>query len=245
MKLSLLTALNEERAERRAVIVVTDVESGEQRLVKAADVANDPLKTVLSEHLRSGKSGMEETPQGRVFLTVYVPAAQLVVIGAVHISQALAPVGKLLGYDVTIVDPRTAFATPERFPDVKVIAEWPDKALPPLNVDRYTAFVALTHDPKIDDPALLHALARDCFYIGALGSRKTHARRLDRLKQAGVSDADLARIHAPIGLYIGAVSPAEIAVAIMAQITERLRQEPDQEPHEALEAGRPLVKAAS
>ena len=245
MKLSLLTALNEERAARRAVIVVTDVESGEQRLVKAADVANDPLKTVLSEHLRSGKSGMEETPQGRVFLTVYVPAAQLVVIGAVHISQALAPVGKLLGYDVTIVDPRTAFATPERFPDVKVIAEWPDKALPPLNVDRYTAFVALTHDPKIDDPALLHALARDCFYIGALGSRKTHARRLDRLKQAGVSDADLARIHAPIGLYIGAVSPAEIAVAIMAQITERLRQEPDQKPHEASEAGRPLVKAAS
>ena len=245
MKLSLLTALNAERAARRAAIVVTDVESGEQRLVKAADIAKDPLKAVLSEHLRSGKSGMEETPQGRVFLTVYVPAAQLVVIGAVHISQALAPVGKLLGYDVTIVDPRTAFATPERFPDVKVIAEWPDKALPPLNVDRYTAFVALTHDPKIDDPALLHALARDCFYIGALGSRKTHARRLERLKQAGVSDADLARIHAPIGLDIGAVSPAEIAVAIMAQITERLRQEPDEEPGQAPRTERPLAKAAS
>ena len=147
-----------------------------------------------------------------------------------HISQALAPIGKLLGYDVTIVDPRTAFATPERFPDVKVIAEWPDKALPPLNVDRYTAFVALTHDPKIDDPALLHALSRDCFYIGALGSRKTHARRLERLKQQGLSDADLARIHAPIGLDIGAVSPAEIAVAIMAQITERLREEPARRP---------------
>jgi xanthine dehydrogenase accessory factor len=237
MKLSLLTALNAERAARRAAIVVTDVESGEQRLVKAADIAKDPLRVVLAEHLRSGKSGMEETPQGRVFLTVYVPAAQLVVIGAVHISQALAPIAKLLGYDVTIVDPRTAFATPERFPDVKVIAEWPDTALPPLNVDHYTAFVALTHDPKIDDPALLHALARDCFYIGALGSRKTHARRLDRLRDQGVSDADLARIHAPIGLDIGAVSPAEIAVAIMAQITERLREEP--------EAERPLVKAAS
>jgi xanthine dehydrogenase accessory factor len=245
MKLSLLTALNAERAARRAAIVVTDVESGEQRLVKAADIAKDPLKAVLSEHLRSGKSGMEETPQGRVFLTVYVPAAQLIVIGAVHISQALAPVGKLLGYDVTIVDPRTAFATPERFPDVKVIAEWPDKALPPLHVDRYTAFVALTHDPKIDDPALLHALSRDCFYVGALGSRKTHARRLERLKQAGVSDAGLARIHAPIGLDIGAVSPAEIAVAIMAQITERLRQEPDEEPGQAPEAERPLAKAAS
>jgi len=237
MKLSLLTALNAERAARRAAIVVTDVESGEQRLVKAADIAKDPLKAVLSDHLRGGKSGMEDTPEGRVFLTVYVPAAQLIAIGAVHISQALAPIAKLLGYVVTIVDPRTAFATPERFPDVKVIAEWPDEALPPLNVDRYTAFVALTHDPKIDDPALLHALARDCFYIGALGSRKTHARRLERLKQQGVNDADLSRIHAPIGLDIGAVSPAEIAVAIMAQITERLREEP--------EAERPLVKAVS
>jgi xanthine dehydrogenase accessory factor len=237
MKLSLLTALNAERAARRAAIVVTDVESGEQRLVKAADVAKDPLKAVLAEHLRSGKSGMEETADGRVFLTVYVPAAQLIVIGAVHISQALAPIGKLLGYDVTIVDPRTAFATPERFPDVKVVAEWPDTALPPLNVDRYTAFVALTHDPKVDDPALLHALSRDCFYIGALGSRKTHARRIDRLKQQGFSEADLSRIHAPIGLDIGAVSPAEIAVAIMAQITERLREEPAED--------RTLVQAVS
>jgi xanthine dehydrogenase accessory factor len=237
MKLSLLTAVNAERAARRAVIVVTDVESGEQRLVKATDIAKDPLRAVLAEHLRSGKSGMEDTAEGRVFLTVYVPAAQLVAIGAVHISQALAPIAKLLGYDVTIVDPRTAFATPERFPDVKVIAEWPDQALPPLNVDHYTAFVALTHDPKIDDPALLHALARDCFYIGALGSRKTHAKRLERLKQQGVSDADLGRIHAPVGLDIGAVSPAEIAVAIMAQITERLREEPAED--------RPLVEAVS
>jgi xanthine dehydrogenase accessory factor len=237
MKLSLLTALNAERGARRAVIVVTHVESGEQRLVKAADVAKDPLRAVLAEHLRSGKSGMEDAAEGRVFLTVYVPAAQLVAIGAVHISQALAPIANLLGYDVTIVDPRTAFATPERFPDVRVVAEWPDKALPPLNVDHYTAFVALTHDPKIDDPALLHALARDCFYIGALGSRKTHAKRLDRLKQQGISDAGLTRIHAPIGLDIGAVSPAEIAVAIMAQITERLREEPAED--------RPLVKAVS
>ena len=237
MKLSLLTALNAERAARRAAIVVTDVESGEQRLVKAADIAQDPLKAVLAEHLRSGKSGMEETAECRVFLTVYVPAAQLIVIGAVHISQALAPIGKLLGYDVTIVDPRTAFATPERFPDVKVIAEWPDTALPPLNVDRYTAFVALTHDPKVDDPALLHALSRDCFYIGALGSRKTHARRIERLREQGSSDADLSLVHAPIGLDIGAVSPAEIAVAIMAQITERLREEPAED--------RPLVQAVS
>jgi xanthine dehydrogenase accessory factor len=230
MKLDILTGLNAERAARRAAIVVTNVESGRQRLVKAADIVRDPLRAALAEHLRTSKSGMEETAEGRVFLTVYVPAPQLVITGAVHISQALAPIGKLVGYDVTIVDPRTAFASPERFPDVKVIAEWPDKALPPLNVDRYTAFVALTHDPKIDDPALLHALARDCFYIGALGSRKTHGRRVERLKAQGVSDDAIDRIHAPIGLDIGAVSPAEIAVSIMAQITERLRQEVDLEP---------------
>jgi xanthine dehydrogenase accessory factor len=239
MKLDILTALNTEREARRAAVVVTDVASGKQRLVKAADIAKDPLRPVLAEHLRSGKSGMEQIAEGRVFLTVHVPAPQLVITGAVHISQVLAPIGQLLGYDVTIVDPRTAFASIERFPDVKVIAEWPDKALPPLNVDRYTAFVALTHDPKIDDPALTHALSRDCFYIGALGSRKTHARRIERLKQQGLTDADLSRIHAPIGLDIGAESPAEIAVAIMAQITERLREEVDAEPAVA------VAKAAS
>jgi xanthine dehydrogenase accessory factor len=215
--------LNNERAARRAAIVVTDEASGAQRLVKRADVAGDPLKDVLEKHLRMGKSGMAETPQGRVFLTVHVPPPRLVVTGAVHISQALAPMAKLVGYDVTIVDPRTAFASFERFPDVKVIADWPDVALPPLAIDHYPAFVALTHDPKIDDPALTHALARDCFYIGALGSKKTHARRVERLKAQGIADAQLARIHSPIGLAIGAVSPAEIAVAIIGEITARLR----------------------
>jgi xanthine dehydrogenase accessory factor len=223
VKLDILKSLNAERAARRAAVVVTDQTTGEQRLVKAADVARDPLKELIEKHIRSGKSGMEEAPQGKVFLTVHVPAPRIVVTGAVHISQALAPIAKLLGYDVTIVDPRTAFASQERFPDVKVIAEWPDVALPPLEVDRYTAFVALTHDPKIDDPALIHALKRDCFYIGALGSKKTHARRVERLKGEGLTDADLARIHAPIGLAIGAVSPAEIAVSIMGEITARLR----------------------
>src|ERR1700751_1091563 len=223
MKLDNLTALNAERAARRAAIVVTNVDNGKQRFVKTADLAKDPLRSALSEHLRSGKSGMIEAAEGNVFLTVYVPSPQLVITGAVHISQALAPIAKLLGYAVTIVDPRTAFASPDRFPDVKVIAEWPDTALPPLNVDHYTAFVALTHDPKIDDPALLHALARDCFYIGALGSRKTHSGRPQRRKQQGGSDAALARIHSPIGLDIAAVSPAEIAVAIIGEITARLR----------------------
>ena len=224
VKLDILKILNAERAARRAIILVTEEASGAQRLVKAVDVAGDRLKDVLEARLRSGKSGMAETPQGKIFLTVHVPPPRLVITGAVHISQALAPIARLLGYDVTIVDPRTAFASIERFPDVKVIAEWPDKALPPLGIDRYTAFVALTHDPKIDDPALTHALERDCFYIGALGSKKTHGRRVERLKGNGIADAALARIHAPIGLDIGAVSPAEIAVAIMGEITARLRQ---------------------
>jgi xanthine dehydrogenase accessory factor len=223
MQLDILSSLNAERAARRAAIVVTDVTSGAQRLVRAADLAGDPLRAELEARLRSGKSGMVEAEGGRVFLTVHVPPPRLVITGAVHISQALAPIATLLGYDVVIVDPRTAFATPERFPDVKVIAEWPDVALPPLNIDRYTAFVALTHDPKIDDPALTHALGRDCFYVGALGSRKTHARRLERLGAQGLGDVALARIHAPIGLAIGAISPPEIAVAIMGEITASLR----------------------
>ena len=227
MKLDILHTLNTERDARRAVVVVTNVESGAQRIVKAADVGRDPLADVIDKRLRMAKSGMEETVEGRVFLTVHVPSPRLVITGAVHISQALAPMGQLLGYDVTIVDPRTAFASPERFPDVKVLAEWPDTALPPLNIDRYTAFVALTHDPKIDDPALLHALQRDCFYIGALGSKKTHGRRVERLKQAGIPDAAIARIHAPIGLSLGAVSPAEIAVSIIAEITQSLRVRSD------------------
>jgi xanthine dehydrogenase accessory factor len=223
MRLDILHSLNTERAARRAAIVVTDIATGDQRFVAATDVAADPLREVLEAHLRSGKSGVEETVQGRVFLTVYVPPPRLVVTGAVHISQALAPMAKLLGYDVTIVDPRTAFASAERFPDVKVIAQWPDEALPPLGVDCYTAFIALTHDPKIDDPALLHALSRECFYIGALGSKKTHARRVERLKAQGITDNAVSRIHAPIGLAIGAVTPPEIAVSIMGEITASLR----------------------
>lgn len=223
MKSDILHALNAERAARRAAIVVTDLASGAQRFVPAATVAADPLRETLEARLRSGKSGMADTPEGRVFLRVFVPPPKLVITWAVHISQALAPMAALLGYDVTIIDPRTAFASPERFPDVKVIAEWPDIALPPLGIDRYTAFVALTHDPKIDDPALLHALSRDCFYIGALGSRKTHARRVERLTAQGIDAAGIARIHGPVGLDIGAVSPPEIAVAIVAEITASLR----------------------
>jgi xanthine dehydrogenase accessory factor len=223
VKLETLTIVNAERAARRPVIVVTDISSGEQRPVKAADFGADPLAAELAKQLRMGKSAMVEADGKKLFLNVYAPTARLVIIGAVHISQALAPLARSLDYDVTVIDPRTAFASAERFPDVSLIAEWPDVALPPLNIDYYAAFVAVTHDPKIDDPALLHAFERGCFYIGALGSRKTHAKRGDRLKAQGVSDADFARIKAPIGLNIGAVSPSEIAVSIMAEITAELR----------------------
>jgi len=223
VKFETLKELNAERAARRPVIVITDTANGEQRLVKAKDIATDPLSAELSRQLRMGKSGAIEIDGKKLFITVHAPTAKLVITGAVHISQALAPIARMLDYDVTVVDPRTAFASPERFPDIPLIAEWPDTALPPLNVDHYTAFVALTHDPKIDDPALAHALERDCFYIGALGSRKTHAKRLERLKKLGFGDNVLSRIHAPIGLNIGAVSPAEIAVAIIGEITHQLR----------------------
>ncbi len=225
MRLSLLSALNAERAARRAAVLVTDIASGEQRLVREAEIAGDPLAQELEEKLRQGKSGLIEQGGNQFFLTVQTPPVRLLVIGAVHISQALAPMAKGVDFDVTIVDPRTAFATPERFPDVPVLAEWPDEVLPRFGIDRYTAVVALTHDPKIDDPALGMALRSECFYIGALGSRKTHERRVQRLTDAGFTESDIARIHAPIGLDIGAISPAEIAVSILGEVVASLRKE--------------------
>ncbi len=225
MRLSLLSDLNAERAARRAAVLVTDIKSGEQRLVRDEGVRSDPMAQNIQERLRQGKSGLVEWDGRQFFLTVQTPPVRVVIIGAVHISQALAPMAKGLELDVTIIDPRTAFATPERFPDVQVRAEWPDAILPEFGIDRYTAVVALTHDPKIDDPALAAAFRSPCFYIGALGSRKTHERRVQRLMASGFTDADLARIHAPIGLDIGAVSPAEIAVSILAEIVATLRKE--------------------
>ena len=229
MKQDLLSALNEERRVRRAVIRVVDLETGAERLVREGDrLLDDPLAGELSKRFRSGKSGVVETDSGgQVFLNVHVPPPRIVAIGAVHISQALAPIARIAGFDVVIVDPRTAFATPERFPDVTLYAEWPDDVRDKLAFDRYTALAAITHDPKIDDPPLIAALQAGCFYVGALGSRKTHAKRVDRLTQAGVSSEDIARIHAPIGLDIGAASPAEIAVATLAQIVNALRKEPE------------------
>lgn len=238
MRLETLTALNAERAARRAALIVTDPEDGGQRLVRAAEIDADPLADILRERLRSGRSGLGEGPDGRpVFVAVHVPPVRFVVVGAVHISQALVPFAAQLGLDLTVIDPRTAFASPERFPNVRLIAEWPDKALEVMGpLDAYTALAALTHDPKIDDPALIAALRADCAYIGALGSRKTHARRVERLWEAGFDEAAIGRIHAPIGLDLGAVSPAEIALAILAQVVSTLRKGSDK-PRDAAPAG--------
>lgn len=223
MDLSLLSVLNAERAARRATVLVTELGSGEQRLAKEVDLAGDPLAEVLDKQLRSGKSGTVELYGRAYLLTVQAPPPRIVVTGAVHISQALAPMAKLLDLDIAVIDPRTAFATQERFPEVTLLAQWPEEALQRVPFDSYTAFVALTHDPKIDDPALIAALRSNCFYIGALGSRKTHGKRLERLAAAGFGEADMKRIHAPIGLDIGAVSPAEIALAILGEIVQALR----------------------
>lgn len=223
MELSILSALNAERTARRASVLVTTIESGAQRLVKAGEIAADPLADVLDKQLRMAKSAMVEVEGAQYFLTVQAPHPRIVITGAVHVSQAMAPMAKLLDLDLVIIDPRTAFATPERFPGVRLLTEWPDEAIATIGLDSYTAFVALTHDPKIDDPGLEAALRSDCFYVGALGSRKTHARRIERLAAAGFDEVATGRIHAPIGLDIGAVSPAEIALAILAEIVSSLR----------------------
>lgn len=226
MKASTLAALNAERAARRPCVLVTDLGSGDQRLVKAGEISGDPMADAIEERLRTAKSGTVEHGGRQYFLTVQAPPARLVIVGAVHVAQALATMAKLADFDVTIVDPRTAFATPERFPGGNVIAEWPDAALPKVGLDRFTAVAALTHDPKIDDPALTLALREECFYIGALGSRKTHGKRVERLTAAGFAESEIARIHAPVGLDIGAVSPAEIAVSVLGEIILSLRKKP-------------------
>ena len=226
MKLELLKQLNAARRERRACALVTELAGGAQRFVAAQAVAGDPLADEIEAALRAGKSGTVERDGAAYFLTVQVPPVRLVMIGAVHISQALGPIARIAGLDAIVIDPRTAFASPERFPDTPVLAQWPDEALEARPLDRYTAICLLTHDPKIDDRALTRALSAECFYIGALGSRKTHARRIERMQAEGFDDAALARIHAPIGLDIGAVSPAEIAVSIAGEIVAALRKKP-------------------
>ena len=226
MKLDLLKQLNGARAARRACVLVTKLDDGAQRFVAAETIGDDPLAEEIEAALRAGKSATVAREGSEYFLTVQVPPVRLVMIGAVHISQALAPIARIAGLDPIVIDPRTAFASPERFPETPILAQWPDEALEERPLDRYTAICLLTHDPKIDDRALTRALKAECFYIGALGSRKTHARRLERMKAEGFNEAALARIRAPIGLDIGAVSPAEIAVSIAGEIVAALRKKP-------------------
>lgn len=219
----ILKALNTERRARRAAVLVKNLADGRDRLVREGDIVAGELGPLVEAAFRSGKSGAVEADGSSWFLAVHAPPARIVAIGAVHISQALAPMARLAGYDFEIIDPRTAFATPERFPDVTLHAEWPEEVLRARPLDAYTALAALTHDPKIDDFALKAALEARCFYVGALGSRKTHGKRVERLLAAGVTEAELARVHAPIGLAIGAANPAEIAVAVLAQIIGAFR----------------------
>ena len=228
MKRAILERLLRDRAAKHAVVLATELQSGAQALVYPQEVFGDlaldgDALARIRQALEADESGTLELGGKRLFLQVQNPPLRLIIIGAVHIAQTLAPMAALAGYSVTIIDPRSAFATDARFPAVKLIGEWPDEAMVTMKLDRRTAVVTLTHDPKLDDPALQTALKADVFYVGALGSRKTHAARLGRLKAAGFSDADCARIHGPVGLDIGALSPAEIAVSILAQITAVLR----------------------
>ncbi len=224
MKKSALDRLLQDRDDRRAVAVVTALENGDQRMVYLDDVGGEgELSEPLADAFARDKSRVVEIDGAEHFIHIFNPPLKMIIIGAVHVSQALIPMAQATGYAVTIIDPRGAFSTKERFPDVSLHDDWPDDVLPGLGVDHRTAILALTHDPKIDDPALSFALKSPCFYIGALGSRKTHAGRRERLAAGGFSDTEMDRIHGPIGLNIGATGVAEIAVSIMGEVTQTLR----------------------
>ena len=219
-----LALLADECAARRACVRISDIDSGEHRLVRASEAANDPFAALLAAKLREGRGGLIEEGGRRLFFDVQMPSVRLLLIGATQIAQTLVGAAKLAGFEVTVIDPRPSFATPERFPGTPVIASWPETVLPDLKLDGFTAVASLSHDPRMEDPALAAALRADCFYVGALGSKITHAKRLERLRAAGFCEADLAKIHAPIGLAIGAANGPEIAIAILAEIIAVLRQ---------------------
>lgn len=229
MRTKLLEQLLHDRAAKRPVVLATRLKSGDQELIypDESDAAS-PIDRAAAATLREDKGQIIEDPVGggEVFLNPFNPPLRMFIVGAVHIAQPLARMAALSGYDVTVVDPRRAFATQERFPGVHLIPEWPDDAMQTLAPDSRTAIITLTHDPKIDDPALSTALKSAAFYVGALGSKKTHAARLERLRREGFGEAALTRIHGPVGLAIGAKSPPEIAVAILAEVTEVLRKGP-------------------
>jgi xanthine dehydrogenase accessory factor len=214
-----------------AVALVTQLATGKQALVTNAAIEGD--LTLDSDELVKARqaldddqSGIVESAAGAIFIEVWNPKPRLLIVGAVHTAQALVPLARLAGYEVTVIDPREAFGSPARFPDVMLRNDWPDEALTALAPDRRTAILTLTHDPKIDDPALETALRSPAFYVGALGSRRTHAKRVERLRAAGFDDAAINRVHGPVGLAIGARTPAEIAISIMAEITAVLRRSP-------------------
>lgn len=220
----LLYELNVARTSRRAVLVLIDLVDGGSRLIRPGDEVAEGLAGPVSRAFQTGKSATVDADGRTYFLNVHVPAARLVIIGAVHISQALAPMATMAGFDVRVIDPRSAFASAERFAGVDLVADWPTDALSEQPLDAYTGLAAVTHDPKIDDDAIAAALEAGCFYVGALGSRKTHAKRVERLLAAGIGQQAVDRICAPIGLDIGAASPAEIAVAILAELIADLRK---------------------
>lgn len=219
MKRDILEQLLAARADRQAVALITDLETGSQRIVPRAKAGADPLAAKLDEAFRFDQSGSHEGQ----FINIHNPPLRLVIIGAVHIAQSVIPIAQQLGYDVTVIDPRGAFATGARFPGIALHAEWPDEVIPRIGLDPRTALIALTHDPKIDDPALHAALNSEVFYIGALGSKKTQGARAERLKASGFSEEQVARIHGPIGLNIGAKGAPEIAVSIIGEVTRCLR----------------------
>jgi xanthine dehydrogenase accessory factor len=226
MKTSDLAALNAARLRREAVLSITGLSDNSSVILLEGQASPPGLEDSVRLAFRSGKSAIVEAGGDALFLNVYLPPPRIVVIGAVHISQALAGLSAIAGFDLLVIDPRTAFATPERFESVDLVADWPEDVLKIRPLDPYTALVAVTHDPKIDDFPLKAALDCGCFYVGALGSRKTHARRVERLRANGVSDDAVERISAPIGLDIGAANPAEIAVAILADIIRAFRSRP-------------------
>ena len=229
MKRALLDRLLAERAAKHPVALVTEIPGGGQALVTEDGVEGEltldgAALNEIRPMLSRDKSGILEVEGRRLFVQCHTPPPRLMIVGAVHIAQALAPMASLAGYGVTVIDPRRAFATDSRFPGIDMRGDWPDEAMTALEPDRRTAVVTLTHDPKLDDPALQTALRSPAFYIGALGSKKTHAARQGRLARAGFSPEEIARVNGPVGLSIGALSPAEIAVSILAQITAIRRQ---------------------
>jgi xanthine dehydrogenase accessory factor len=208
------------RSNRRGLLVRTKLSDGEREFFERNDARAD---TLVRQHLETGESELVETPQGEVFLHAMVPPARVLIIGATHIGQILAQLVKLAGHEVMVIDPRTAFAAASRFPSIRLETEWPQDVIPKIGLDPYAAVVALAHVGHIDDEALKLALRSDCFYVGALGSKRNHAKRTERLKEAGFSDQEIARIHSPIGINIGAHSPPEIAISIMAELILALR----------------------